>query len=106
MPRYLVQLAYTPEAWAAQLRNPQNRIEVVAPALEAVGGRFEATYFAFGDYDVVLIMEAPDNTAAAAFGLAVAAGGAPVACAALGASGGSSAGRTSDRRLPLLRFGT
>ncbi len=76
MPRYLVQLAYTPEAWAAQLRNPQNRIEVVGPALERVGGRFEATYFAFGEYDVVLNMEAPDNTATAAFGLAVAAGGA------------------------------
>ena len=76
MPRYLVQLAYTPEAWAAQLRNPQNRIEVVRPALEQVGGRFEATYFAFGEYDVVLIVEAPDNTAVAAFGVAVAAGGA------------------------------
>ena len=40
MPRYLVQLAYILEAWAAQLRHPQNRIEVVGPALEAVGGRF------------------------------------------------------------------
>ena len=76
MPRYLVQLAYTPEAWAAQLRNPQNRIEVVRPALERVGGRFEGTYFALGEYDVVLLIEAPDNTAIAAFGLAVAAGGA------------------------------
>ena len=37
----------------------------------------EATYFAFGEDDGVLILEAPDNTAAAAaFGLAVAAGGA------------------------------
>ena len=76
MPRYLVQLAYTSGAWAAQLRNPQDRIEVVRPALEQVGGRFEATYFAFGEYDVVLIVEAPDNTAVAAFGMAVAAGGA------------------------------
>ena len=76
MPRYLVQFAYTPEAWAAQLRNPTNRIEVVRPALEKVGGSFESVYFAFGDYDLVLIMEAPDNTAAAAFALAVTAGGA------------------------------
>ena len=76
MPRYLVQLAYTPEAWAAQLRNPQNRVEAVRPALERVGGRVEAAYFAFGEYDVVLIVEAPDNAAAAGFMLAVAAGGA------------------------------
>ena len=76
MPRYLIQLAYTPEAWAAQLRTPQNRIEVVRPALERVGGRFEGTYFAFGEYDVVLVVEAPDNAAAAGFVLAVAAGGA------------------------------
>ena len=76
MPRYLIQLAYTPEAWAAQLRDPQNRIEVVRPALERVGGRFEGTYFAFGEYDVVLVVEAPDNAAVAGFVLAVAAGGA------------------------------
>ncbi len=76
MPRYLIQLAYTPEAWAAQLRDPQNRVEVVRPALERVGGRIEAAYFAFGEYDVVLIIEAPDNATAAGFVLAVAAGGA------------------------------
>ena len=76
MPRYLVQLAYTPEAWAAELRNPQNRVEAIRPALERVGGRVEAAYFAFGEYDVVLIVEAPDNAAAAGFMLAVAAGGA------------------------------
>ncbi len=75
MPRYLVQLAYTPEAWTAQLRNPQDRIEAVRPALEAVGGRFEGAWFAFGEYDVVFVMEVPDNAAAAGFGLAVAAGG-------------------------------
>jgi uncharacterized protein with GYD domain len=73
---YLVQLAYTPEAWAAQLKNPQNRIEVVRPALERVGARFEAVYFAFGKYDLVFIMEAPDNVSAAALSLAITAGGA------------------------------
>ena len=76
MPHYLIQLAYTPEAWAAQLRNPQNRVEAIRPALEQVGGRIEGAYFAFGEYDVVLVVEAPDNAAAAGFVLAVAAGGA------------------------------
>ena len=76
MPYYLVQLAYTAEAWANQLKSPQNRIEAVRPAMEKVGGRFESVYFAFGEYDIVFVMEAPDNTSAAAFALAVAAGGA------------------------------
>jgi hypothetical protein len=31
MAHYLVQLAYTPEAWAAQLKNPQSRVEIVRP---------------------------------------------------------------------------
>lgn len=75
MAHYLVQVAYTAEAWAAQLKNPQNRVDVVRPALERLGGRFETTYMAFGEYDVIFIMEAPDNVSAAAFSMAVSAGG-------------------------------
>jgi len=73
---YLVQLAYTPEAWAAQLKNPQNRVDIVRPLLEKLGARFEVAYLAFGKYDIVFIMEAPDNVSAAAVGLAITAGGA------------------------------
>jgi len=76
MALYLVQLAYTSEAWAAQINNPTNRVEQVKPVLEQVGGRFVGAWFAFGEYDVVFVMEAPDNEAASAFALAVTAGGA------------------------------
>ena len=76
MPRYLLQISYTPEAWAAQLRNPQNRLEVVGPAVESVGARFESVYFTFGEYDVIIIAEAPSNVTAAALSLAFSAGGA------------------------------
>lgn len=76
MAHYLVQLAYTPEAWAAQLKNPQSRVEVVRPLLERLGARFEATYMAFGDYDVIFIMEAPDHLSAAGIGMVIMAGGA------------------------------
>ena len=34
--------------------------------LEAVGGRLHHYFFAFGEYDVVLLYEAPDNASAAA----------------------------------------
>jgi len=76
MAHFLAQLTYTPEAWAAQLKNPQDRVEIVRPLLERLGARFESVYFAFGEYDIVLIVEAPDNVSAAAFSLAITAGGA------------------------------
>lgn len=38
MAHYLFQCSYTPEAWATQLKNPQNRD--VTPVLEAFGGLF------------------------------------------------------------------
>ena len=76
MAHYLVQLGYTPEAWAAQLKNPQNRVNVVRPLLEGLGARFETTYMTFGEYDIVFVMEAPDNVSAAAVALAITAGGA------------------------------
>jgi uncharacterized protein with GYD domain len=76
MAHYLVQLAYTQEAWAGQLKNPQNRVDIVRPLLEKLGARFEVAYLAFGKYDIVFIMEAPDNVSAAAVGLAIMAGGA------------------------------
>ncbi|MFI4988271.1 MAG: GYD domain-containing protein [Alphaproteobacteria bacterium] len=77
MPFYMYQLAYTPESWAAQLKNPQNRIETVArPACEAVGGKLVGGWLCFGEYDLVLIVEAPNNESMSAIALAVAAGGA------------------------------
>ena len=33
MSLYMYQAAYTPESWAAQLKNPQNRAETVGRAL-------------------------------------------------------------------------
>jgi uncharacterized protein with GYD domain len=76
MARYLYQVAYTSEAWAAQVKNPQSRAEAVRPAIERLGGRIESFYYAFGEYDVIAIVEMPDNVSAAAFSLAASAGGA------------------------------
>lgn len=76
MPHYLLQVAYTPEAWATMSKNPQDRIEAVRPAVERLGGRMEAGYLAFGEYDVVAIAEFPDNPSAAAFSIGASAGGA------------------------------
>jgi uncharacterized protein with GYD domain len=80
MAYYLVQVAYTPEACAALIKNPQNRTEAVRPVVEKLGGKVAGTWLAFGEYDVVLIAQMPDNVSAAAFSMAVSAGGALKAC--------------------------
>ena len=76
MAHYLCQVAYTSEAWAAQVKNPADRVKIVSALLEALGARFEAAYLCFGEYDIVFIMEAPDNVSAAAISMAITAGGA------------------------------
>jgi uncharacterized protein with GYD domain len=62
---------------AAQLKNPQNRVESVGRAVcEAVGGKFVGGWYCFGDYDIALIADVPNNESMAAIALAIAAGGA------------------------------
>jgi len=76
MPHYLQQVAYSTEGWEALVEKPENRIEAVRPAIEKLGGRIESAWFAFGDYDVVLIIQMPTNVDASAIAMAFAAGGA------------------------------
>jgi uncharacterized protein with GYD domain len=76
MPLYMYQGAYTAESVATQIKNPQDRIEAVRPAFDAMGAKILAAGFSFGEYDVMVVMEAPDDTTAAAVALAVAGGGA------------------------------
>ena len=76
MPLFLSQVGYSEEGWQALVSNPQNRLDVIRPVVEKLGGRIVNAYFAFGDYDFVLISEFPDNVTAAALAIAAAAGGA------------------------------
>ncbi|MEP9376229.1 GYD domain-containing protein [Aquabacter sp. CN5-332] len=77
MPLYMYQAAYTAESIAAQLKNPQNRVETVGRAVcEAVGGKFVGGWYCFGDYDLTLIADVPDNESMVAIALGIAAGGA------------------------------
>jgi uncharacterized protein with GYD domain len=76
MAYFLLQGAFTTESWKVLLEKPVNRIEVVRPIIEKLGGKVECSFISFGEYDIVLIMQMPDNINAAAFSLAVAAGGA------------------------------
>ena len=76
MAHYLLQIGYTNEAWASQVKNPQDVMARARPLIEGLGGKTDTVYYAFGDYDLVGIMEMPDNVSAAAVSLAVSAGGA------------------------------
>jgi uncharacterized protein with GYD domain len=77
MPQYLYQVAYTPESLAAQIKNPQDRLQIVGKQLtDTVGAKILAGGFSYGEYDVSVIVEAPDDVTMAAVALAVAAGGA------------------------------
>jgi len=76
MPSYLIQVAYTPEATAALIKKPHDRATVVGKAIEKLGGKMTGFWLSFGDYDVIGIFEMPDNISAAAFALAIGAGGA------------------------------
>jgi uncharacterized protein with GYD domain len=76
MASYLLRAAYTPEAWANLTAQPQDRIDAVRPVVEKLGGKVVHGWFAFGDYDVVAIIDMPTNVEAAAFSIAAASAGA------------------------------
>ena len=76
MPLYLYQAAYTPESLALQIKKPADRLEVVGGQLKSAGVRVVAGGFCFGEYDVTIIMDAPDDKTMAAASIAFAAGGA------------------------------
>ena len=75
MASYLLQVGYTPEAWAAMIQSPQDRSAAIKTPVEKLGGRVERFWLSFGDYDVVGIVDMPDTVSAAAFSMAIAAGG-------------------------------
>ena len=66
MPLYMSQFSYTPEAWAALAQNPEDRSEAVRGLAESMGGRLLSMHYSFGDYDGVLMLEAPDEKTVAA----------------------------------------
>jgi len=76
MATYLLEVSYTSATLAALVKNPQDRIQVVSKAVKKLGGKIQGGWFAFGDSDVIAILDMPDNASMAAFALAIGAGGA------------------------------
>jgi uncharacterized protein with GYD domain len=80
MPKYLLEVSYTLEGLKGlRAEGGSARVAAVKAATEAVGGKLESFYFAFGEKDAYLIVDYPDAVTAAGAMLAVsAAGGARV----------------------------
>jgi uncharacterized protein with GYD domain len=67
MAKYLFQASLTAEGVQGVLKEGGSaRREVNRKAIEALGGTLEAFYFGFGDNDVYILADLPDNAAAAA----------------------------------------
>jgi uncharacterized protein with GYD domain len=77
MPKCLVQSSYTPEGLKGlQKDGAAGRLKVASQAAESLGGKLEAIYFAFGEHDVVAILDLPSPVDAAALAFAVSGTGA------------------------------
>jgi uncharacterized protein with GYD domain len=76
MPKYLVQANYTLDGVKGLLlQGGSKRRAVVQKLAESLGGSVENMYYAFGESDLFIILDLPNNVSMATTGLLVAAGG-------------------------------
>ena len=75
MSLYMYQASYTAKSMAAQVKEPQDPVEVIRPTLEELGASILVAGFPFGEYDVLVVYEAPDDMTAASVSMAIAAAG-------------------------------
>jgi uncharacterized protein with GYD domain len=76
MAKYLVEASYLSEGHRGVLKEGgSGRRRAIDELFKSLGGTVEAFYFAFGDKDVFIIGELPDNASAAALAIKVNAAG-------------------------------
>ena len=85
MASYLFRTSYTQAGVAGLIREGgTGRREALRQTIESLGGKLESFYYAFGDDDLLLIAELPDDEAATAFSMFInAAGALTVSCTVL-----------------------
>jgi uncharacterized protein with GYD domain len=77
MAKYLIKATYTPQGIQGLMADSASgRRSDVTAAIKAAGGTVESFYFCFGEDDVIVIADVPDNVAAAALSLSTTATGA------------------------------
>jgi uncharacterized protein with GYD domain len=76
MPKYLIEASYTQEGVVGLLKEGgSGRRTAIENLAKAAGGSVEAFYFVFGEDDVIVLVDLPDNASMAAVSLAVSAAG-------------------------------
>ncbi len=76
MAKYLIQASYTAEGFRGVMKDTASgRKAAITKLAEGLGGKAECVYYAFGADDVIVVLDLPDNTTAAAVSIAVAASG-------------------------------
>src|SRR5207237_5317057 len=76
MPKYLISASYSAEGLKGLQRDQASgRRTAVTSAVEGIGGKVEAFYYALGEDDAYVIVDLPDNVSAAALGITVSAVG-------------------------------
>jgi uncharacterized protein with GYD domain len=77
MPKFLVTASYTAEGAKGVLKDGgTKRRQAAEAAVKSAGGKLDGFYFAFGENDAYLIVDAPDHATVAAVALTVNASGA------------------------------
>ena len=77
MAKYMLRANYTQQGLTGLLREGgTGRRKALTETVEGVGGSVEAMYYAFGDHDLYLIVDLPDDVSATALSLAIGAAGA------------------------------
>jgi uncharacterized protein with GYD domain len=77
MAKFLVEASYTAEGLRGLAKDKASgRKAAVEKMLASLGGKLEGMYYAFGDADVYLLCDCPDNATAAALSLAASSSGA------------------------------
>ena len=74
MPRYVILLNWT-DTGVAKVKDTVNRYQAAKDMLESKGGSFEAIAWTVGPYDLVSIVDVPDEETGPAFNLQLAASG-------------------------------
>jgi len=76
MAKYLLQASYTTQGVKGLLKEGgTSRREAVKKACKSLGAKLECIYFGFGEIDVHVIVDAPDNATMAALALHISATG-------------------------------
>ena len=68
MPTYVLLANWTEQGIRGVKESPR-RLDTAKKALKDMGGEFKSVFLTLGDYDLVLIYEAPDDAVAARFNL-------------------------------------